>query len=184
MAFNEAALIHAVEAVLTTWQSKLGACYSRAMCSSRRQKPRQLTWAIFLICFVFLAIRISGVHSHQHVVLVQASVGGQTHEVKLPHIEFGMFHQDHLDLHDHHGNSEPALETLVHHDVQVDAMFDTFGKTSKQSQQQFSIISTVLLLQLMPEPPSVIPRDRAPTGGPQKPRLRPPSCGPPDFFIA
>ena len=157
------------------------------MFSSYRRQPRQLTWAIFLICFVFLAIRISGVHSHQHIVLTHANaatVGADTLEVDFPHIEVGLFHQDHSDLHDHHGDSEPALETLVHHDVQVDAMFDTFGKTSKQSQQQFSIISTVLLLQLMPEPPSVIPRDRAPTGGPQKPRLRPPSCGPPEFFIA
>ena len=156
------------------------------MFSSYRRQPRQLTWAIFLICFVFLAIRISGVHSHQHIVLTHADaaiVGADTLEVDFPHIEVGLFHQDHSDLHDHHGDSEPSLETVVHEDVKVDAIFDAFGKTSKPSQQQFSVIATVLLLQLIPAPPAVIPRYRAPTGGPQKPRLRPPSCGPPLFLI-
>ena len=145
---------------------------------------RQRSWAIFLICFVFLAIRISGVHSHQHIVLAQATVGGETLAMELPHIEVGLLHQDHSDLHDHHGDSEPTLETVVHQDVKIDALFDAFGKTSKQNQQQFFIIATVLLWQLIPAPPSAIPRYSAPTGGPQKPRLRPPSCGPPEFFFA
>ena len=156
------------------------------MFCSHRQRPRQLTWAIFLICFVFLAIRISGVHSHQHIVLGHANTaitGTETLHVDAPHIEVGMFHQDHSDLHDHHGDKH-TLETVVHKDIKVDALFDAFGKTLKLSQQQFSAMATVLLWQLMPAPPSVIPRYRAPTGGPQTPRLRPPSCGPPKFFIA
>lgn len=148
---------------------------------------RRRSWAIFLICFVFLAIRIGGVHSHHEILLGHenaAVVGAETRHADAPHIEVGMFHQDHLDLHDHHGDSEPTLATVVHQDVKVDAVFDAFGKTSKQSQQQIFIMATVLLWQLMPAPPSVIPRYRAPTGGPPKPRLRPPSCGPPESFIA
>ena len=154
------------------------------MFSLHRRQPRQLTWAIFLICFVFLAIRISGVHSHQHIVLAQASVGSQTHAVELPHIEVGLFHQDHSDLHDHHGDSEPSLETVVHEDVKADAIFDAFGKTTKLSQQHLAIMARVWFWQLRSAPPNVIPRFRSPSGAPHRPRLRPPSCGPPEFLIA
>ena len=158
------------------------------MFCSQHQNPRQLTWAIFLICFVFLTIRIGGVHAHQHILVEHANTGVAGAETLgtsfSHHIEVGLFHQDHSDLHDHHGDSEPNLETVVHHDIKVDALSDAFGKTLKLSQQQFSAMATVLLWQLMPAPPSVIPRYRAPTGGPQTPRLRPPSCGPPKFFIA
>ena len=157
------------------------------MLRSQRHQHRHFKWAIIFICLAFLAIRISGVHAHQHILMTHADaavVGVETLHADSPHIEVGMLHQDHSELHDHHGDSELSLEIVVHEDVKVDALFDAFGKTSKLSQQQFSIFATVLLWQLMPAPPSVIPRYRAPTGGPQKARLRPPSCGPPAFFIA
>ena len=148
---------------------------------------RQRSWAIFLICFVFLAMRVSGVHSHQHILVTHANaeiVGAEILDTDFHDIEVGLFHHDHSDLADHHDESEPRLASLVHLDVKTDAVFAGFGKTSKLSQQQLSFVATVLLWHLIPEPPSVIPRYRAPTGGPQRPRLRPPSCGPPEFFIA
>ena len=163
------------------------------MFCSHRQRPRQLNWAIFLICFVFLAIRISGVHVHQHILVAHSNAGmadAKTPDLASSHIELGLFHQHYSDLHEHysdlhsHHGDKHTLETVVHQDIKADALFDAFGKTSKLSQQQFSVIATALLWQLMPAPPSVIPRYRAPTGAPQTQRLRPPSCGPPKFFIA
>ncbi len=151
----------------------------------QRHKHRHFNWAIILICLAFLAIRISGVHAHHHHLLTPADsrIGDATMlDSGFYHIEVGLFHHDYPDLSDHHDESEPSLAVLVHLDVKIDALFD--GKTSKLNQQQLSMVATVLLWHLMPAPPSVLPRYRAPTGGPQKPRLRPPSCGPPEFFIA
>ena len=153
----------------------------------QRHKHRHFNWAIILICLAFLAIRISGVHAHHHHLLTPADsrIGAATMlDTDFHHIEVALFHHDHSDLVDHYDESEPGLASLVHQDVKIDALFDGFGKNSKLSQQQLSVVATVLLWHLMPAPPSVIPRDRALTGGPQRPRLRPPSCGPPAFFIA
>jgi hypothetical protein len=153
----------------------------------QRHKHRHFNWAIIFICLAFLAIRISGVHAHHHILLTPAdsAIGATTMlDTDFHHIVVGLFHHDHSDLADHHDESEPSPATLVHQDVKIDAFFDGFGKTSKLNQQQFSILATVLLWHLMPAPPSVIPRYRAPTGGPHRSRLRPPSCGPPTFFIA
>lgn len=151
----------------------------------QRHRSPSLSWATLLVCFVFLAIRISGVHSHQHILVTHANaeiVGAEILDTDFHHIEVGLFHHDHSDLPDHHDESEPCLGSLVHQDVKIDALLD--GKTSKLSQQQLSVVATVLLWHLIPAPPSVVPRYRTPTGGPHRPRLRPPSCGPPEFFIA
>ena len=153
----------------------------------QRLRLRSPSWANLLICFVFLAIRISAVHAHQHILVPHANaeiVGAETLATDLHHIEVGLFHLDHSDLPDQHDQSEPSLANLAHQDVKTDGLLDGFGKNSKLSQQQLSFVATVLLWHLIPEPASVIPRYRAPTGGPQRPRLRPPSCGPPELFIA
>ena len=151
----------------------------------QRLQPRSLSWANLLICFVFLAIRISGVHSHILVTHANAEiVGTEIPPTDFHHIKVGLFHHDHSGLPDHHDKSEPGSTALVHQDVKIDGLLDGFGKTSKLSQQQLSFVATVPLWHLIAEPPRVIPRYRAPTGGPQTPRLRPPSCGPPKFFIA
>ena len=151
----------------------------------QRHKHRHFNWAIILICLAFLAIRISGVHAHHHHLLTPADsrIGAATMlDSDFHHIEVGFFHHDHSDSADHHDESEPSLASLVHQDVKTDALLDS--KTLKLSQQQLSVLATVLLWHLIPAPPSVIPRYRAPTGGPHRSRLRPPSCGPPAFFIA
>ena len=151
----------------------------------QRHKHRHFNWAIILICLAFLAIRISGVHAHHHHLLTPADsrIGAATMlDSDFHHIEVGFFHHDHSDSADHHDESEPSLASLVHQDVKTDALLDS--KTLKLSQQQLSVLATVLLWHLIPAPPSVIPRYRACTGGPQWSRLRPPSCGPPEFLIA
>ena len=148
------------------------------MLCPQRHQHRHFNWAIILICLAFLAIRISGIHAHHHHLLTPADsrIGAATLlDSDFHHIEVGLFHHD---------ESEPSLASLVHHDVKIDALFNGFGKNSKLSHQQLSVVATVLLWHLIPAPPSGIPRYRAPTSGPHRPRLRPPSCGPPEFLIA
>lgn len=155
------------------------------MLCPHRHKHRHFNWAIILICLAFLAIRISGVHAHHHHWLTpaDAKIGAATMlDSDFHHIEVGLFHQDHSDSADHHDESEPSFASLVHQDVKIDALLDC--KTSKLNQQQLSVVATVLLWHLIPAPRSVIPRYRACTSGPHRPRLRPPSCGPPELFIA
>ena len=158
------------------------------MFSSHRRHPRQFAWAIYLICFVLLAIRISGVHTHQHIELAHsggAAAFSEIHNGDGHQSKTVLLHADHADLHDHHGDSVVDLSDVVHqYFVEIDTLTDVFGKTSKLSHEPSYVLALMLLWQLLPAPLNVIPSFIACVDRPQAPRLRPPSCGPPKFFIA
>ncbi len=156
---------------------------------SHRRHSRHFAWAIYLICFVLLAIRVSGAHTHQHVGLAHSgsvAASMEIHDADGHDSEPALFHADHADLHHHHSDSGASSDDLLAHQdfVELDTLTDVFGKTSKLSHEPSYVLAIMLLWQLMPAPPNVIPGFIARVNGPQRPRLRPPSCGPPKFIIA
>jgi hypothetical protein len=144
-------------------------------------RPRQFNLATLLICFAFLAIRISGVHAHRFVALPAADETTIV-QVIFSHVELGLFHLDTAQSDDHDHYHDASTKTAEHADLKLDEWPDAFVKLSPLSQAQVSILAQVMLWQIEPSPPSAIPRHGPPRAGPQRPRLRPPSCGPPSTF--
>jgi ABC-type Zn2+ transport system substrate-binding protein/surface adhesin len=140
--------------------------------------------ATVCLCFVFLAIRISGVHAHQSFALSGAE--GLT----ASHVEIGFFHFDsgaldhdhhHHDNDDHHADDDAWSDASEHTDLKLDVWADA-SPLSKLGHAQ--ILATTVLWQIAPISANAISRDDASSALKARPRLRPPSCGPPRITAA
>jgi hypothetical protein len=143
-------------------------------------RPRPLNIATLMICFVFLAIRISGVHTH-HAPVPHADDLTATHATLLQ-VELGLFHVNAAQVRDH--NQDVCTKPVEHVDLKLDDCLHVPVKLAKLTQVQIALVAQVMLRQFAPLPaPSAMPRYNQARAGPQRPRLRPPSCGPPNSFI-
>jgi hypothetical protein len=142
-------------------------------------RPRPRNFATLFLCLVFLAIRISGVHTH-HSVTPHAGDLTATHATLL-RVELGLFHVDAAQAREH--NQDVCTKPVEHVDLKLDECLHVLAKLSKLTQVQIAVVAQVMLWQFAHTAPSAIPRYSQARAGPQGSRLRPPSCGPPSTFI-
>jgi hypothetical protein len=132
---------------------------------------------ILMICMVFLAVQISGAHAHHHV-WVSPELSAQ----HAAHAEAWEFHQGDANAHEHLANAD-GLDERTHADVERHVWTDGLGKNTKFNPLHLMALAE-WLWQPSAAPLDLKTRQRTPLLGPQPQHLRPPSCGPPNTFIA